>query len=123
MARKTEAELLKVIEGLYTASTEATYWPTALQEMSEFLDGSAVFYFGGSIDPQCQPDWHYSFGLPKLEEYQDYLDYYYQVDIRLQYALNSRPLQSFIDQNFISEQDMPKHIFYDYLKQGFDFKY
>ena len=86
------------------------------------MDAVAVFYQGAPNASQWRPDWHFSYGLPGVDEYRDYFEHYFQYDIRTKALLSLRPGQIFVDQDVIAENQIPGHVFYDYLTR-FDLRY
>ena len=120
------SDVSELISSIYSAPLDHTKWNGVMTEMATMFDATAAILAFAELrhGPRTTPEteilrWYdHNAGLENIEAYLAHADY----DLRTAYGL-TRPGQVYVDHEFISDQEMDKHRFYQEFLKPFDLRY
>ncbi|MEX2479369.1 MAG: helix-turn-helix transcriptional regulator [Gammaproteobacteria bacterium] len=113
----TEAGLLQVADGFYSAALERQSWRSALRKVSSYFGGAGSVVFQLDRRTGRIEKW-----LDHALEHgrDDYAAYAHSINPRIQFSLSWPAPHLCWDARFITDRQMDRHAFYDWLRHASD---
>jgi DNA-binding CsgD family transcriptional regulator len=112
--QKAEDEFLTAIDNLYASAAGELPWNSALRSVADFFGGAGAVIFDMEVPDQRIVSWQ-SFGLHDGER--DYIDHINAINPRMKYSIARPPGHLAHEACFITERQMDRSEFYDWVQR------
>lgn len=109
--KRSDSDLLEVIDRLYAASLGEERWPSALHAVVRFFDGAGICLFDVDRAQRRVVNWQ-AHGLD--EGTNEYVAHINAIDPRMRFSMQRAAGHIAWEARFITEREMDRHEFYDW---------
>jgi len=118
--REAEDNLLTAVDDLYASAAGELPWNSALRSVAEYFGGAGAVIFDMEVPDQRIVSWQ-DFGLDDGER--DYIDHINAINPRMKYSIARPPGHVVHESCFITEGEMDRSEFYDWVERVSGLRY
>jgi DNA-binding CsgD family transcriptional regulator len=118
--REAEDDLLTAVDDLYASAAGELPWDSSLRSVAEYFGGAGAVIFDMELPDQRIVSWQ-DYGLDDGE--QDYIDHINAINPRMKYSIARPPGHVAHESCFITEGEMDRSEFYDWVERVSGLRY